>query len=306
MLRQELARYPTHDVVSRGVRLRVRSAGTGDRLALLLHGFPERWFSWRHQIPMLAELGYRVWAPDLRGYGDSDRPTSIASYAMPELVGDVAALVQASGAREVVLIAHDWGANIAWHAVAQRACQIDRFVPMNMPHPTLMRRALLRPGRQMLRSSYVYLFQIPGLADRRLAADGAQAVRAAFMSMTTQPARYPRELLDLYAESALEPGAIPAMLAYYRATFRDRGALRSQLPMIEIPTLLLWGEEDTALGKELTYATSDHVRDLTTRYVTNASHWVQQDQPQIVNAMLRAWLEGDEVPQSWEVPVAAE
>ena len=294
-----LNRFESIDVHTNGVRLEVHTAGSGDRLALLLHGFPELWFSWRDQMPMLERLGYRVWAPDLRGYGRSDKPRGVDGYRMDALCGDVAGLIDAAGAKEVTLIAHDWGGNIAWHFVARKLRKIDRFAVLNMPHPRLFTKHAARPSRQMLRSWYVFLFQLPGFPEWYLARNGYHAIDAAFVGMAVDRARFPDEVLAVYREAAAQPGSLTAMVNYYRAAMRRRE--RGELPVIDTPTLMIWGEEDKALGKELTIGTEDHVRDLTTRYVPNVSHWVQQEAPEIVNAMLEAWLTDRPVPQAWEI-----
>lgn len=294
-----LSAFPAIDVDANGLRFRVRTAGEGDRLALLLHGFPECWFSWRDQMPLLARLGYRVWAPDLRGYGESDRPAGIESYRMDALLGDVAGLIDAAKAKEVTLIAHDWGGNIAWHFVARKVRKIDRFAVLNMPHPRIFEEHAGRPSRQMLRSWYVFLFQLPRFPEWYLARNDYHGVKAAFVGMAVDRTRFPADVLEVYRDNAARPGALTAMVNYYRAGLRDRG--RTPLPNIDVPTLMVWGEEDAALGKELTFATGDHVSRLTKRYVPRASHWVQQEAPEIVNAMLEAWLRGERVPEAWEI-----
>ncbi len=293
-LSSSLASFPRIDVRANGLRFAVRTAGAGDKLALLLHGFPEAWFSWRHQMPLLARLGYRVWAPDLRGYGDTERPTRVSDYAVEHLVDDVHGLVEASGSKDVTLIAHDWGGMVGWHyamrnGAARGSGPLSRFVAMNIPHPRIFDRALRKPfGPQLLRSWYIFLFQLPRLPEWYLARDGHRAIRGAFSSMAVDKSRFPRELLDLYAEAAEKPGAVPAMLAYYRAALRHPP--RRSFAKIETPTLIVWGEEDKALGKELTYGTDRLVTDVTVRFVPRCSHWVQQEKPEEVNAILEQWL----------------
>jgi pimeloyl-ACP methyl ester carboxylesterase len=159
-LSDSLAAFPRIDVRANGLRFAVHTAGDGDKLALCLHGFPEAWFSWRHQMPLLARLGYRVWAPDLRrvwapdlrGYGDSERPTRTVDYALDRLVDDVAGLIDASGSKNVTLVAHDWGGHLAWELSAQNARPLARLVTMNIPHPRPLARALRRFGPQLRRS----------------------------------------------------------------------------------------------------------------------------------------------------------
>ena len=285
----------------------VATLGEGDRLALCLHGFPESWFSWRLQMPLLARLGYRVWAPDLRGYGESDRPERLEDYAIEALVADVGHLVDASGARETVLLAHDWGAIIAWFAAMRKVRPLERLVIMNVPHPAPMERAL-RTWRQLRKDWYVAFFQLPWLPERVLAARGARAVGEAIRNSSRDPRMFPDEVLRVYRESASRPGATRAMMNYYRALVRGGGAFRQRklgYPVIETPTLMLWGEEDVALAKETTYGTEAYVRDLTLRYLPGVSHWVQQEAPDTVNAMLEAWLTGRPVPEASDVEARA-
>jgi len=286
-------------VRANGLRFHVASCGAGDRLALCLHGFPESWYSWRHQLPVLARLGYRAWAPDLRGYGESDRPARVAEYAIERLLEDVAGLIDAAGARETVLLAHDWGAVIAWYFAMRRLRPLQRLVIMNVPHPAPMARAL-RGFAQLRRSWYVLFFQLPWLPELALRARGAALVGRAFREMAVDKSRFPESVLQVYRENALRPGAARAMVSYYRALVRGGGGERQRrlgYPMIDVPTLLVWGEEDAALGRETTYGTEAHVRDLTVRYLPGVSHWVQQEAPESVNAMLEAWLTGRPVPQ---------
>lgn len=287
------------DVQANGLRFHVAEAGEGDRLALCLHGFPESWFSWRLQLPLLARLGYRAWAPDLRGYGDSDRPLRTQDYAIERLLGDVAGLVDAAAPRETVLLAHDWGAVIAWYFAMRRVRPLERLVIMNVPHPGPMMRELRR-WSQLRRSWYAIFFQIPWLPDRLLAARGAELVGRAIRQSARDPSRFPDEVIRVYRDAASKPGATTAMLNYYRAL--ARGGARRQaalgLPPIETPTLLVWGEEDVALTKETTYGTGSWVTDLTVRYLPGVSHWVQQEAPERVNAMLEAFLTGRPVPEA--------
>jgi pimeloyl-ACP methyl ester carboxylesterase len=288
-LTESLAAFPRTDVRANGLRFAVHTAGEGDKLALFLHGFPEAWFSWRHQMPLLAELGYRCWAPDMRGYGDTERPGRTRDYAADRLVDDVAGLMDASGSKDVTLIAHDWGGHVAWELASQGARPLSRLVNMNIPHPRVMQRALRTSPAQMRRSWYIFLFQVPVLAERWLARDDHAAIANAFRGMAVDKSRFPDELLDLYRASAAKPGAIKAMLSYYRAAIRSPSQ-RPHARRIETPTLLIWGEEDTALGKELAEGTRAEVKDLTLEYIPRCSHWVQQEQPEKVNAILRRWL----------------
>lgn len=284
-------------VTANGLRFHVASLGEGDKLALCLHGFPECWYSWRYQMPFLAKLGYRVWAPDLRGYGESDRPPKIEDYDLDHLMADVGGLIDASGAESTLLLAHDWGGVIGWYFAMRKVRPLDRLVMMNIPHPACMERELRR-WRQIRRSWYAVFFQLPWLPEALLGARHCRAIGEAFHSSAVDKSRFPDEVLDVYRENASRPGALTAMLSYYRALFRfGRKQREHGYPVIETPTLLLWGEEDIALCKETTYGTERFVSDLTLRYLPNVSHWVQQEAPEKVNELLEAWLTGATVPE---------
>ncbi|HXZ85489.1 MAG TPA: alpha/beta hydrolase [Myxococcota bacterium] len=275
-----------------GLRFHVLEAGSGDRLALLLHGFPELAFSWRHQLPVLAQEGWRAWAVDLRGYGESDRPVGRDEYAIEKLLDDVAALIDASGARETWLIGHDWGGVIAWLFAMRRLRPLARLTVMNLPHPACFERALRHGLRQRLRSWYVLFFQLPWLPEKLLGAGGARMIGRAFSDMAVHKERFPEELLDVYRRAALAPGALTAMVNYYRAIVSGGGARRQRslgYPKIDVPTLVIWGERDTALGVETLEGTDEFVTQLTLHRLPDASHWVQQDAPDEVNALLVQW-----------------
>ena len=220
-------------IEANGQTFEVAQAGDGEKLALCLHGFPELHYSWRHQIPLLVDMGYKVWAPNLRGYGGSSKPDGVDSYRLNTLVQDVAALIDASGAEEVTLIAHDWGAIIAWHFAILKIRPLTRLVIMNVPHPKCAQREL-KHWYQLKKSWYIFFFQLPWLPEK----DG-------------------RNIGD---------------------------------GMVDIPTLMIWGEEDTAIDIRCTDGTAEWVPDLELHRLPGVSHWVQQEAPEKVNAILREWL----------------
>src|SRR5277367_6617 len=289
-------------VRANGIDFNVAVAGSGDRLALCLHGFPESSFSWRHQMPLLEQLGYRVWAPDLRGYGGSSRPAGVEAYRLETLEEDVAALIEASGAKQTVLVGHDWGALIAWNYAMFGRLPISRLIIMNVPHPALALKGL-RTRRQLAKSWYIFFFQLPSIPEWLLGRNDCAAIAQAFRGMAVDKTRFPDEVLRVYQEAAAQPGALTAMINYYRALIRNlRRTQHRGTPRIETPTLMIWGEEDTALGKELSLGTDEYVRDLTLRYLPKVSHWVQQEAPETVNEMIEAWLLGKSVPFAQGTP----
>ena len=302
----------TEFIEANGLTFETHIAGDGDRFALLLHGFPEHAHSWRFQLPLLADLGFTAWAPNLRGYGRSSRPEGKAAYGLEHLIGDVAGLFEAAAERhlisERVLIGHDWGAVIAWATAIKEAVPLDKLVIMNVPHPALMRQGM-RSFAQLKKSWYALFFQIPGLPEWALGRNGAEVIGRVFHDMAIDKANFTDADLEVYKENARQPGALTAMVNYYRAARGNKTMDQVSQPYvlpISVPTLMVWGEEDTALGKELTYGTEDYVSKLTIRYLPGVSHWVQQEAPQTVNPMLATFLEGHAVPTAQELAEAAE
>jgi pimeloyl-ACP methyl ester carboxylesterase len=277
-------------VDANGLRFEVAMAGEGDRLALCLHGFPELHFSWRHQIPLLASMGYRVWAPNMRGYGATSRPSGVRNYALDHLTQDVAGLIDASGAKEVTLIAHDWGAVVAWHFAIMKLRPLVRLVIMNVPHPMVGRREIKR-WEQFKKSWYIFFFQIPWLPEKLLGRGGnGKAIGQVFERSSCNPELFGPEVQAIYGAAAARPGAIKAMVNYYRALLRHRDCVDLGDFRIETPTLLVWGEEDIALNINCSVGTEEWVPNIVVRRLPNVSHWVQQDAPKQVNAILADWL----------------
>jgi pimeloyl-ACP methyl ester carboxylesterase len=286
-------------VPANGQTFEVAMCGQGDSLALCLHGFPEHALSWRDQLPVLAQLGYRAWAPNQRGYGRSSRPPRVADYAIENLVADVAGLIDASRAKRTVLIGHDWGAVVAWAFATRQVRELDALIIMNVPHPRCYFQRLFRSA-QFFKSWYIYLFQLPWLPEWLLTRNNARAVSGMVLKTSSNREKFPRDLLDVFQQNARSPGAVRAMLNWYRAAFRSGGAMRQQrkgFPIIHTRTLMIWGEEDAALDKSTTYDTHQYVRDLTLRYLPGVSHWVQQDATDAVNEMMACFLIGKPVPQ---------
>lgn len=287
-------------VAVNGIDIEVGVANEGGErgLALLLHGFPELAFSWRFQVPALVDAGYEVWAPNTRGYAASSKPRAVSAYALDTLLDDIAALIDASGHDRVTLVGHDWGAAQAWAFASRSVRPLERLVIMNVPHPACMLREL-RKFRQLRKSWYIFFFQIPWLPEKLFTARRAKAIGDAFTNMAVDKTRFPPEVTDVYREAAMKPGAMRSMINYYRAAIRGaRRTLRDDFATIEIPTLMIWGLEDTALSKETTDGTDEHVSDLTLRFLPGVSHWVQQEAPETVNTMLAAWLNDDPVPEA--------
>ena len=281
----------TRKIEANGLSFTIDECGSGDSVALFLHGFPESRYSWREQLPLLAQMGWRAVAPDMRGYGDSSRPKGKRNYQMDHLLADTSALFDALGARRRLLIAHDWGALIAWCFANDRLRELDGLIIMNVPHPAIMIEALKHNPAQKKKSWYALFFQIPWLPEAMLTANGAKAIGQAFVGMAIDKSRFPQSVLDHYQQNALKPGAMTAMINYYRANgLAIRAYDKDHARKIETPTLLVWGEEDSALGIELSVGYEPYVEDLTLNRLPNVSHWVQQEAPEAVNGHVEAWM----------------
>ena len=287
-----MTQITTRTILANGLSFVIDEAGEGDSVALFLHGFPESKHSWRYQLPLLAKLGWRAVAFDQRGYGDSSRPTGVKAYDIENLMADAGAVFDALGAKRRLLIAHDWGAIVAWAFAMDRIRDLEGLVIMNVPHPAVFQANIVANPAQRKKSWYVFFFQIPWLPERVLTARGAEAIGRAFSDMAVDKSRFTPADLDHYRQNALKPGAATAMVNWYRAGARNgmKKWAPGKAPVIDIPTLMIWGEEDTALGIELTEGYEPYVKDFTLQRLPGVSHWVQQEAPETVNGRLEAWL----------------
>ena len=282
----------TRRIEANGLTFEVDECGGGDNIAICLHGFPESRFSWRHQLPALAELGWRAIAPDTRGYGNSSRPLGKANYKIAALMDDVAGLFEAVGAKRRLLIGHDWGGIIAWAYAMERRTPLDGLVVMNAPHLAVFADLMRRSWRQKMKSWYMGFFQVPGLPEALMLANHGKLITTSFTREAVDKSRFPPEVTEVYRKNALIPGAITAMVNYYRANVLDmaRFSATEQMP-IDVPTLLIWGEADGFMGVEATQGYEPYVKDFTLRRLPGVSHWVQQEAPERVNEILSGWLE---------------
>lgn len=270
-----------------GTRLHYVAAGTGP-LVVLLHGFPEFWYSWRHQLPALARR-FRVVAPDLRGYNLSEKPAG--GYDMATLSADVRGLIEALGERRADVVGHDWGGVIAWMAAIREPESVRRLVVLNAPHPAAMLRTLRRPG-QAWRSAYIGFFQMRGVAERAMERDEYAMVWRTFRAADRGRAWLADEDIARYVAALARPGALPAALEYYRQLPHDWNAL-SPMRVVRAPALVLWGELDPYLGVGLLDGLDRWVRDLRVRRFPTAGHWLNQQEPERVNAALLEFLSAE-------------
>jgi epoxide hydrolase 4 len=274
------------DIITNGIRMHYVVQGEGP-LIVLLHGFPEFWYSWRHQIPMLAEHGYTVVAPDLRGYNDTDKPRT--GYDVATLIRDVEGLIKGLGYKRAIVVGHDWGGVLAWAFAMRYPHMTERLIVMNAPHPQAMFREL-RTLKQLRKSWYVFAFQLPWLPEYLLNRNNANEIGRMLRGAAVQKEAFTREITAKYQEAMNKPGAMTAALNYYRQLFRRWPQSTEKVPRITVPTLLIWGEQDIALGIELTMGLGQWVDNLQVKRIPDSGHWVQQEKPEQVNSFLVEFL----------------
>ncbi|MEM7555717.1 MAG: alpha/beta hydrolase [Cyanobacteria bacterium P01_A01_bin.84] len=273
-------------VKTNGINLHYVTQGNGC-LMLMLHGFPEFWYSWRYQIAEFSPE-FKVVALDLRGYNDSDKPQQKSAYVMQEFIEDIKGVITALGYKKCILVAHDWGALIAWNFAYKYPEIIEKLIILNVPHPEKMSQGLLTI-KQLIKSWYILFFQLPFLPERYIKNKNYKFIEKAFIGMAIDKSTFTSADIQAYKNAISKPGALTATINYYRNVF-TRSQNKRKYSELEIPTLMIWGEEDKALGKELTYGTQAYVKDFQIKYIPNCSHWVQQEKPELVNQYIREFL----------------
>ena len=277
-----------HFVPTNGLTLHVVQCGPpGGPLVVLLHGFPEFWVSWRQQIQVLAAAGYRVWAPDQRGYNLSDRPGRVRDYAIDQLAADIIGLLDAAGAAQAVIVGHDWGAAVAWHLAARHPGRIRRTAVLNVPHPLVFGRALRHSRRQLRKSWYVFFFQLPSLPEVFLRWRNFQAGRQILRSSSRRGTFSAADLSE-YTAAWAQPGALRGMINWYRAAGRHARQL-GRVGRVAGPLLIIWGEKDTFLEADLARQSLAYCAAGQLEYL-DATHWVQHEEPEKVNQLLLEFL----------------
>lgn len=262
--------------------LDVLLAGPADgQPVVLLHGFPDTALGWRHQIPALVRAGYRVIAPNQRGYADSDKPPGIRPYRAEHLAADVVALLDALGCGAAHVVGHDWGGAVAWSVAERHPDRVESLTVVNCPRPAVLRRCLAGDLAQIRKSWYILFFQLPYLPARALTGGAAWKATA----RTAAPGTFTEDDLA-HLRAAATPESMRAATAWYKAAFwsrADDGPIRA-------PTLLLWGTADVALGRELAAPSLEKVPDAALVWLDGVSHWAPHEAPDAVNEHLLAHL----------------
>jgi len=274
-----------------GWRFHVILAGPPEgQLLVFLHGFPEFWYGWRHQIDYFASRGYRIVVPDQRGYNLSDKPKKVADYNLDCLASDVIALIDHFQREKAIVIGHDWGAAVAWWVANRWPERVEKLVALNVPHHQVFKRFIQKSWEQKRRSWYMLLFQIPFLAEAVYRAVGARSMRE-----SSRPGTFSEADFEVYRKGWNQPDGITGMFNWYRAALRHPPQ-KIEDYRIHVPTLMLWGKKDAFLMSEMAEPSLEFCDDGRLVFLDEATHWLQHEFPERVNGLMQAFLDGKPMP----------
>lgn len=278
-------------VQANGLRFRTIVDGPPNgELVMLLHGFPEGAESWTRQVGTLARAGALAVAPDMRGYGMTDAPGDVDDYAVQKLVDDVAAIIAAFGRTEAHIAGHDWGSLVAWFFAGAKPEMTKSLTVLSVGHPAAVAEAGWKDEDQRKRSSYIGLFMLQGKAEQVLGKDDYRGLRD-FFALPPNPQAVPRSVVDNYVKSVSRPGRLTAALNYYRANLSDPPAWAARARQLKVmaPTVLMWGDQDPALGRLQAETTAGYMHgDYRLEVLQGAGHWLQFERPDEVGRSLVA------------------
>lgn len=265
-----------------GLNLHVIDQGNADLpIIIFLHGFPEFWYSWRKQVPFFLKHGYRVVVPDQRGYNLSEKPKKVRDYAVENLVKDILELIREISRDKIYLVAHDWGAAVAWRIASQNPELLIKMVIINLPHPSVMRETLKKNPVQMMKSWYIAFFQLPFIPETFLQFANFKLLEMTLLK-TSSKGTFTKEDITEYKRAWQNRGTVTSMLNWYRAIkYRTKSSIKS--PVISIPTLIIWGEKDAALDKSMAKKSLKYCSDGKLISLPDATHWAHQDKSELVN-----------------------
>ncbi|MBR0859158.1 alpha/beta fold hydrolase [Bradyrhizobium liaoningense] len=271
-----------------GIDLHCAESGeAGAPLLVLLHGFPEFWFTWRDYMSALAASGFHVVAPDQRGYNLSDKPRGADAYGLDTLADDIAALAGVLGHETFRVVGHDWGGSVAWSLAARQGARLSRVAVLNAAHPAVWIDAMGSDPEQRRRSGYVRFLRLPWLPEALLRLGRYDGLRRAFA--TARPDAFPPDVLQAYQEAWRQPGALTAMLNWYRALLRQRAAAPARGTLAP-PCLILWGDDDPFAIPTLADDSAALCREAEVVQMSGVGHWIIHDTHEAVLARLRGFL----------------
>jgi pimeloyl-ACP methyl ester carboxylesterase len=268
-------------VPTNGINLHVVQSGPqSGSLVILLHGFPEFWYGWRRQIQPLAESGYRVWAPDQRGYNLSDKPAGYENYQMEVLARDVLGLIDAAGVEKCYLAGHDWGAAVAWWVALRYPERLNKLAILNTPHPAVMAKTLSINISQLMRSWYMFFFQLPQIPEAILRNNDWDLMVKALTSAGKEGSFTPEDI-EHYRHAWWRKGAVTSMLNWYRAALRLPPDFSADM-RISVPTQILWGDQDAVLVVKMAHDSLEMCAQGELKIFEGSSHWIQHEQSEAV------------------------
>ena len=280
-----------------GIKMHYVTIGEGP-LIVFLHGFPEFWKSWKHQISFFSKK-FKVVALDMRGYGETERPIQVEEYRIEKLARDVTELIDSLGQKKATVVGHDWGGAVAWATAMMNPSFVEKLIVMNAPHPAIVQRNAFRNYAQMQKSWYMFFFLLEKAPEKVLSSNNFEILKHMFEISIKRKDRFSLSDIEEYVSSWSKEGGITGGLNYYRANLNEEfwGNLGESIPFpkIKIPTLQIWAEDDMFLGKELTEGTKEFVVDapFSLNVIPNCGHWVQQEAPEEVNQIMEEFLLND-------------
>ncbi len=281
-----------------GVRLHYATAGHGKKLIVFLHGFPEFWYEWKNQ---LLEFGkdYTAVAPDMRGYNLSAKPAEVEQYQVKYLIEDVRALAEKLGHKKFILVAHDWGGAVAWAYAIAHPETLEKLVIINAPHPGVFARELKENPAQQKASGYMLMFRSPQ-AEQTLSANNYATLVQVVLGEGLKNGTFTEADKEAYIAAWSQPGALTGGLNYYRAARvgpptegqKEGASFATSFPSlnVKVPTLVIWGEKDTALLTGNLVGLDQYVPQLTIKRIPEGSHWVIHEKPQLINGYIREFI----------------
>lgn len=273
--------------LTNNIRMHYVTYGEGP-LVILLHGFPEFWYSWRLQIPELGKY-FKVVAPDLRGYNETDKPEGVENYKVDILVQDILGLVRNLG-EKAVIVGHDWGGALAWEFAKLFPEITEKLIILNCPPISILQEEIVKNKEQARKSQYIIFFQTPEVPENTLSASNYTMLKDTYKNLAIKKEIWDKETLNKYVE-ALKLPALSCGINYYRASFKFPIKAKQRKLKVKCPTLVIWGEQDKALGKELTDYFPDIVEGpYSIKFIPTAGHWVQVEEPELVNQYILEFL----------------
>jgi len=275
-------------IKTNNIRMHYVTFGQG-KLLILLHGFPEFWYSWRFQINELGKY-FRVVAPDLRGYNKTDKPKGVENYKINILIQDILGLVEGLEESKAVIIGHDWGGALSWEFAKCFPNKTEKLVILNCPPISVLQEEILKNKDQARRSQYIMFFQTPEVPEKSFSARNYELLRSTYTNMAIKKELWDDDTLNKYVK-ALELPSIACGINYYRASYKFPLSTKQSKLKVQCPTLVIWGEQDKALSIKLTEYFSDIVEGIyMIKFIPTAGHWVQLEEPELVNKYILEFL----------------